>query len=237
MSKPNISTRSLRYFWYQLLGTKKIIIDGVWVSTELKDVPASIQRMLFRKTYEDRERELVKSIIKPNSRVLEIGAGIGLISLVANKIARSGEVRAYEANPKMENIIRKNYTLNGLKPDLVMKAVTSDGKPVSFFIDDEILSSSLIDRNKGHTETTIESDKFQTIIKEFDPNVIVMDVEGAEINLLDSKDLQTVEHIIVELHPHIVGQEKIDQLLQNLEKIGFFVSTKKGKVFLLTNKS
>ena len=63
-----------------------------------------------------------------NQSNFEIGCGIGLVSLVARKICTEGFVISYEANPQMETLIRKNYALNNLVPNLEMKAVSIDGK-------------------------------------------------------------------------------------------------------------
>jgi len=228
----SFSFSSIRYNWHRLLGTKTTMLDGVIVSTDKKDVPRSIRKFLFRETYEDVERQLVRKVVKPDSRVLEIGCGIGLVSLVARKLCPNGFVRSYEANPRMEDLIRKNYALNDLEPDLVMKAITADGKDLTFFVDDNILSSSSIDRGRGDTETTIQSEKFDTVLKELDPEVIIMDVEGAEVSLLNDSDLHNVKHIVAELHPHIVGKNAIDDLLEKLETKGFQNIETKGKVFL-----
>ena len=92
-----------------------------------------VRSALFKGTYEDNERRLVRGLLKPGDRVLEIGTGIGLVSLVCAKICGAGNVLSYEANPQLERIIRKNYELNGLTPNLRMRAVTTDGRSVSFF--------------------------------------------------------------------------------------------------------
>lgn len=69
----------------------------------------------------------------------------------------------------------------------------------------------------------MQSDAIATVVRELDPSVIIMDVEGAEIDLLAIEDLGNVGHIIVELHPHIVGQPKIDTLIATLAARGFRV--------------
>ena len=61
--------------------------------------------------------------------------------LVARKICTEG-ILSYEANPQMEKLIRKNYALNNLVPNLEMKAVSVDGEKVEFYIDPEVISSS-----------------------------------------------------------------------------------------------
>ena len=161
---------------------------------------------------------------------MEIGCGIGLVSLVARQICTEGFVISYEANPKMEALIRKNYALNNLVPNLEMKAVSTDGKKIEFYIDPEVLSSSLFDRKMSHKKAVVESDALDDILKKIKPDTIIMDVEGAEIDLLASSRLTSVTQMIVEIHPHIVGDEKILQLNQKLGTLNFKEIERRGKV-------
>lgn len=225
-----ISTRSLKHRWHKLIRTQKHRINDVYISTSLKDVTPNIQRALFRGTYEDTECEFVKQFLKPSNKVLEIGCGIGLVSLVARKICTQGSVKSYEANPRMESLIQKNYALNKLEPDLEMKAITVDGSDVEFFIDPEVISSSVFDRKQTHKKHVIKSDALENVLSNYQPDTIIMDVEGAEIDLLTSSSLDGIYLMIVELHPHIVGEDKIYQLNETLKLLGFEISAQKGKV-------
>ena len=152
-----LSTRSIRYRWHQLIRTKKIQISGVFISTAPSDIARRIRKALFNGTYEDQERFFVEKYVKKTSRILEIGCGIGLVSLVARKICKEGFVISYEANPQMEKLIRKNYALNNLVPNLEMKAVSVHGEKIEFYIDPEVLSSSLFDRKMSHKKVIVES--------------------------------------------------------------------------------
>ena len=225
-----LSTRSIRYRWHQLIRTQKIYINGVFVSTDPGDVARRIRKALFNGTYEDQERFFVEKYVKKTSRILEIGCGIGLVSLVARKICKEGFVISYEANPQMEKLIRKNYSLNNLVPNLEMKAVSVHGEKIEFYIDPEVLSSSLFDRKMSHKKVIVESDAFDDILNKIKPDTIIMDVEGAEIDLLGSSRLIGVALLIIEIHPHIVGDDKISQLNQKLGTLNFKEIERRGKV-------
>ena len=225
-----LSTRSIRYRWHQLIRTKKIQISGVFISTAPSDIARRIRKALFNGTYEDQERFFVEKYVKKTSRILEIGCGIGLVSLVARKICKEGFVISYEANPQMEKLIRKNYELNNLVPNLEMKAVSVHGEKIEFYIDPEVLSSSLFDRKMSHKKVIVESDAFDDILNKIKPDTIIMDVEGAEIDLLGSSRLIGVALLIIEIHPHIVGDDKISQLNQKLGTLYFKEIERRGKV-------
>ncbi|WP_158275509.1 FkbM family methyltransferase [Maritimibacter sp. 55A14] len=201
------------------------------------DLPDSVRNYLFKGTYELGERLLVKEIVKPGSRVLEIGTGIGFISLLCTRIAGEGNVLSFEANPALRRVIEENYALNGVRPRLEMKAVTTDGKPIRFFQNDNIISSSLMARDIEAKEIEVESASIHDVIESHRPDVIVMDVEGAEIDLLATAHLSGVSGILVELHPHIVGAEKIEALKEHILGQGFRLdgSRHKNALFVRDN--
>lgn len=113
-------------------------------------------------------------------KVLEIGTGIGFISLLASRIVGDKNVFCYEANSSLEASIRRNYALNNLHPQLTMKAVKVDGQPVTFFQSENIISSSVFDRARNDQKTLVESVQFQSVLYEVKPDVLIMDIEGAE---------------------------------------------------------
>lgn len=204
-----------------MLDSKTVCLDGVRINSSQEWVPKFVQNLLFKGTYEFAERKMLKSILRPGHRVLEIGCGIGVVGTLAAKIAGAKNVLSYEANPEQSAVIRANYKLNNLSPELRMKAITKDGKQVAFFKNDNVISSSVFERDGTALKLIVESDRFDTVVAEFQPDVIVMDVEGAEIDLLSNTILDSVEFILVELHRKIVGDTKIDLLLENLKQANF----------------
>lgn len=51
--------------------------------------------------------------------------------------------------------------------------------------------------------------------------VVIVNIEGDEVDILSTVDLSRLRVIIVETHPHIVGKEKIPILVKNIETKGF----------------
>lgn len=221
--------RNLRRNWHLMRGTPRYTLKGVVLRTGETDLPRAVRDHIFRGSYEAVEADLARATLRPADRILEVGTGIGFVSLVCAKLAPDGQVTSYEANPEMEAVIRANYAENGLIPDLHMKAVTVDGTPIRFFADPGILSSSMVDRDLPGTEITVNSEPISKVIAAVRPDVIVMDVEGAETDLLPAADLSGVRDMIVEVHPHIVGADAISAMDASLADQGFVAKVRRHK--------
>lgn len=212
--------RNIRKGIRRALNVKTLTIDGVTISTDPAGISKQVRNGLFKETYEEPERILIREALTSADRVLEIGGGVGFVSLLCAKICGPQNVLTYEANPKMVATIQRNYALNNLTPTLRSKAVTAREREVTFFISDNIISSSLHEREEGRPQT-IPADPLDEIVAEWKPTAIVMDVEGAETSILPASALSGVKKLILELHPHIVGETAIADLKAYLQKLGF----------------
>lgn len=213
--------RSLRKRFRRAFKPRTVSINGVKLIAADERVPPYLQDLMYREVYEDTERNILLKILKPSARVLEIGTGVGFIAALAARICGQDNVLTYEANSSLASLIRDNFRLNRLEPHLVLKAVTSDGRTLSFHQAENVISSSIFDRKiVGHT-IEVESVKFSDLLDRHRPDVLIMDVEGAEDELLRIPGFGSVQHILVELHPHIIGQDKVDELKRIIELRGF----------------
>jgi FkbM family methyltransferase len=226
--------RNVKLHWRRLLNVQEVTLDGIRVSTAADTVPRFVRSALLKGTYEGPERELTSRLLQPGDRVLEIGTGIGLVSSLCARICGPGNVLSYEANPLLERVIRGNYALNGLTPNLRMRAITVDGQPVTFYRSDNIVSSSTMDRGNDAERITVESDRFEDVIAEHRPDAVIMDVEGAETDLLTHSRLAGIKHIVVEIHPHITGEKPVSDMLSYLEGHGFERKSQQHKTWLLS---
>ena len=229
--------RGLMLNWHRIADTRQITLDGVRISTDSQTTPRSVRSALFKGTYESHERKIVRRFLKPEHRVLEIGTGIGLVSLVCARICGAEKVLSYEANLRLEPIIRSNYALNGLTPNLHMRAITVDGNPITFFRNDNVVSSSTLERGGDVEKVKVESDRLDNVLATHRPDVVIMDVEGAEISLLSGSTLAGVKHIIVEIHPHITGEEQVAAMMAALKDKGFEPHVHEHKTIMLSART
>lgn len=224
--------RRLAYKIRRKLGLKTIVLNGIKLSTDPQEVPSGVRKLLLRKEYEDQELVLVREALSPDDRVLEAGAGIGFIGIACARICGQDSILSYEPNPAMKPVIEKNYALNGLQANLRNKVLSTTTGDVEFYFSEGVLSSSLFDRKHGGP-TKVQSDAIADVVAAYEPTALVIDVEGAEIDLLRSCDLDGIGKIIIEMHPHIVGADKIDELFAYLADKGFSVKNQLGKSFYM----
>jgi FkbM family methyltransferase len=213
--------RSWKYVLRKLIGPKVMVMQGLRLLVP-SSLPPGVRKALYKETYEDMERKLVGTALASGDRVLEVGSGIGVVALCCARIVGPDNLLCYEANPLMSDLIARNFALNGLTPNLVNRAMTLRGGPVEFFQNGNIVSSGLFKQPKSKA-VTVPSDGLNDVIERFRPTVLVMDIEGAEVELLTYAALSGIAKIIIEVHPRVTGADAVRRLLVHLESNGFVV--------------
>jgi FkbM family methyltransferase len=211
----------LRLAFHRLFGLRTTTLDGLTLLCDTKLVPRNVSTAIIKGSYELPERQLVRATIRNGDRVVEVGSGVGVVGLLCNKLAGAGNVLSFEANSTLASIIAANYALNNITPRIRLRAVTIDGAPISFYRNSNIISSSVFDRGLEAENVTVESEALDQVLNGERADVLVMDVEGAEIDLLTTADLSGVREIIVELHPKIVGVGPTKAMIDSIIDRGF----------------
>lgn len=194
-------------------------MNGLKIRVDAR-LPAEIQTKLRKNNYDYEALRFANALLEANDRVLEVGAGIGVLAVTCAYICGEDNVTCYEANTDTAPLLKSNFRLNKMRPRLRQKAVATHAGVVDFFFNDDIVSSSLIPR-QGIEATPVACDDIADIVLELDPNVIVMAAEGAEVTLLPHADLSGVEKLLLELHPNIAGRRATENLVKILHQRGF----------------
>jgi FkbM family methyltransferase len=230
--KTRVRFRSLRERWHRLAGSRAVRLGKISLVADPELVGPDVQRLLYRHDYEFAELQMLRHVLRPGDRVLEIGAGTGAVGLTAAAEIGADRVTSLEANPALEKVIRANYELNGMAPTLVMKAATVDGAPVVFNVMPSLLSSSIYDRGAAQP-VEVESVAINDAIAQYRPTVLVVDVEGAEVDLLPAANLDGVRAVLVETHAKVTGQDPVDRMIADLVEAGFTPAIKLHRNFLM----
>ncbi len=177
--------------------------------------------------YEGQEIAGALAVIRPGDKVLEMGAGIGLVGAIAAKTGKPAKVLSFEANPDLIPHINALYKLNGLGKTIevrneVLISAPDAPETIPFHIRNSYLGSSLIDTDKrATTKVEVPTASFEQVHRDFHPDVILMDIEGGELDFLRHASLEGVRAIVIEFHPEAYGKEGMRECKAVLERAGF----------------
>ena len=176
--------------------------------------------------YERPEIEAALSIVKPGDRVLEIGAGLGLASAAIVQASQPEAILSVEANPNLIERIGELHRLNGLTNIEVRSGAVRAGPNLppttSFFLHQKFMSSSLLrTRNRKARGIEVPTIDFDALVKEFRPDVLIMDIEGGEDEIIRNGDLSTLRKLSFELHPQLYGFMTAFGIERRLRRAGF----------------
>ncbi|MDE9449107.1 FkbM family methyltransferase [Aliiroseovarius sp. Z3] len=178
--------------------------------------------------YERREVEAALALIKSRDRVVEMGAGTGVVGAVIAKNCQPEAITSFEANHKLIDHARALYDHNGLANliSLRYQIVISEPTPpetVEFFIRGNFLGSGMtITKGQATAEKVqVPVAAWADIKAECQPTVLVMDIEGAELGFFRHADLSGIHTMIVELHRHIYHRPGMREIRDGLAAQGF----------------
>ncbi|MCH7567792.1 MAG: FkbM family methyltransferase [Nanoarchaeota archaeon] len=169
--------------------------------------------------------------IQEDDIVVDIGAHIGIFTILASRHAKKGKVYAFEPVSHNFELLKENISLNAANNVIAIeKAVSNKSGKMKLFI-----SRS---RNKGQNsmhrldkyqiEIEVEKMSFKDFLKKL-PKIdfLKMDCEGAEYEILmnlTKKELSKIKKISMEYHNY--GEKKGKDLAKFLKENGFKVILK-----------
>ena len=196
--------------------------DLVFISCQGVDLPVSadfvspkIEEAIRLERYEHAELHALRNIIEQGDVIMEVGAGIGFLSTYCAKDSRVKSVTAYEANPVMHEVIKTTFERNRVNVEFIGAAVGRSYQNLPFYIADEFWASSFFP-TKNAKLIDLPVIPFCEELKRTDPTVLVMDIEGAELEALQGCDLSGVRNVILELHPSKYRQIGVKRILDLL---------------------
>ena len=209
-------------YQYRVSRRPILTIEGVRIRLG-RHMSRRVEQALSKGSYEQEELRLIGAVLSPTDVVLEIGAGLGLVSTYCAQRIGSPRVFAAEADPELEPCIRETYLLNGVEPTLEMCAVGSRAGRVTLYRDKHLISTSVVRRRAGAQPVEVPGKALNYLVDKVRPTLLVIDAEGAERELFDGAELPTVTKIVLELHDRVIGPEGTDRVRAQLRELGFVV--------------
>jgi len=207
------------------------------------------QDRLVPENYEPPVFHFLKERVKPGAVVLEVGANIGIFSvLMARWAGSNGVIHAFEPSPACCEVLTFHLGLNGVKDRVVIEraALSNSEGTATFYCSGTSGTNSLsavrIHTACGATEetqvrvTTVDSYCFS---RKVSPSLIKIDVEGFEFHVLEGafdilKKCRPI--ILVEFHPVNWADIAVSpkSVMSALENLGYRARALSGQQNILS---
>lgn len=207
----------------------------------------------FPETYEAENFEFLQKSCKPGAVIIDIGAHIGLFSIIAAQVTgKSGKVYAFEPAPSTYALLQKTVLINHEEQviETFQKAVGKENGKIIFFVSNDQAdnSNSLVNYKEDRSlhgidvaVTTIDNFVMEKNISRL--NFIKIDVEGAEFDTLQgaAETLKNLKPVcIVAIHPQPIAAkgDKLEDIYDFIVNCNYRITLDKkdfSKAALLLN--
>lgn len=218
------------------LAGNRVRMDGLSYSVDTPFVTRAHKSTIAFGLHEIEERALVRQWVPPDLPVVELGGGLGIVSCLINKkLSRRMDHIVVEANPSLVEVLDKNKKLNRAGFEIVNKAVAYGRPTIELGLDEEFVGSST--RKRSAKVALVKTTTVEELAKGFDRFGLVCDIEGMESDVIDREFRKLgdrIRYFLPEMHPAILGQEKVTLLLQQLVALGFVNKEQMGDCFFFS---
>jgi len=174
------------------------------------------QNLYFLDQYEEKEIKFLESMLKPGDLFIDVGANIGLFSLVASAIiGESGKVYAFEPYSKNFDKLRHHVELNQIANVIAERQAVSDKigwidiKANEVDDNDGMISAYVDTFTSSETVPTIDLDSYIKDNIKRPIRFVKLDVEGGEyLALKGMSSTLANDHpvVLVEINPAILSK-------------------------------
>ena len=187
-----------------------------------------IREKLANGRYERWEAATIQRILGRDEILLELGAGVGVISTLAWLTGNVKEVHCFEADPRLLPLIEATHAANAVKSSLHNAILATDDATlargtVDFFIRENFYGSSM-DSSVGRevrSMVAVPVRAFAQAVNAAQATIIACDIEGGERDLFRGASIPTVRRIMVETHQNALGGAGMRSLFDDLHRAGF----------------
>lgn len=174
-------------------------------------------------SFEHEKQRLMSSMLRPGDTMYDVGANVGYYTLLAShRVGPNGHVVAFEPLPSNVQLIQRHLRLNRARNVVVEEAAVSDHDGRARFAPHasnamgKLSDTGNVDVMMVSLDSIVKSGRFP------DPNVLKVDVEGAELAVL-----RGAVGLLERARPTILlathGADVHHQCCAFLESSGFFL--------------
>jgi FkbM family methyltransferase len=186
-----------------------------------------IPHLLWSYDFEELERDFVQSYVKPGMQVLNIGANVGLYTVLASKLAGSaGKIHAFEPSSPTFGMLERNIALNRCGNVAARQLAISDVPGHVVLCDDRVDPTldghRFVERNAklatgGETVEAVTIDYYLANLTSGSRTVdlVIMDIEGAELFALQGGSQMLTQNNLTLLMECSKNQKEVEVLLRS----------------------
>jgi FkbM family methyltransferase len=193
---------------------------GVRLSLADSWATPAVRADVYDGRYESGEAAVLLATATDSDRILDIGCGAGFVTTLASRIAEA--VWGYEANPAMVAVSRRTLMANGQDAEIInaVLQIAPRAAEVEFYVRKDFTTSSLVGTPEA-TCVSVPALDFAAEVTARRASYLIIDIEGAETELLQAHLPACVSKISVECHPVVTGQSAVSTMLAALLAQGF----------------
>jgi FkbM family methyltransferase len=202
--------------------------DGLLMDADEPRLAQALEA-LRRGTYEGRETRLAKALLRPGMRVMELGTCTGYVAMQAARIVGPQNVFCYEAHPDNADLARRHFAANGMAITLTHGVLAprrllgpAAPRSVTFYLSGSLVSSALTAEGMRRARPVeVARLCLEDEIARHAATVLIVDIEGGEVELLGEADLAGIDAIMMETHYRKAGMRATNAMIARLVGLGF----------------
>jgi len=208
-------------------------LHGLSVPIDRRLMSDKIVRSMMRGRYEAGEASALPRLVRQGERVVEVGAGVGVLTALIARRTPAELVVALEANPRLQDYIVELHRLNGARTVVRQALVTpqpTDGT-ASLFLHEDFWASSpaWIKRRSQVGIVQVPAMSLSEIAETWRPTLLIVDVEPFAAwthaegppHALAGADFRPFERVLLELKAKQFPPAAIKRVFDHFSAQGF----------------
>ena len=216
--------------YYKLINDKFVIFNTK-TGLKIKIRVRSTDLMALTNVWMINEYDVEDFEINTNDTVIDIGAHIGLFSLLVSQLCKTGKILSFEPVSENFDLLVSNLKLNHIKNILPFNmAVSKNSGRLDLFLNNDQSAHSIF--SKSSESINVESTSLQKIFEEHKISsckILKLDCEGAEYEIIDSlpsEYLDKIQNMVIEYHLADTKPELVKSLILKIKNAGFKIKTR-----------
>jgi len=158
----------------------------------------------------------------PAPRIIDCGANVGLSVLYFRLLYPSASIVAFEADPVLFQLLRRNVCTIGSENIELHEAALSDRDGRAVFRADGGVGGRLVRDSGGHGLVAVRTTRLSPFLDR-KVDLLKVDIEGAEYGVLQEckGELGNVKNLVLEFHGTRGESQRLHELLALLSGAGF----------------